>query len=123
MLKISDEGKVLSWGHGGHGQLGHSPIQNVKIPTVVEALAEEQVVYVACEGSSSATITATHVFVVYEYSLQLKQVQLDVDMLDNRKCALEVLMLTNPLVPTYAKKLDILMQSHSSTVKERNFDL
>ncbi|KAF9613356.1 hypothetical protein IFM89_007434 [Coptis chinensis] len=65
----------------------------------------------------------SHVKVPLQLLSLLKQVQLDVDMLDNRKCALEVLMLTNPLVPTYAKKLDILMQSHSSTVKERSFDL
>ena len=54
---ISDEGKVLSWGHGGHGQLGHSSIQNQKIPLIIEALADKRVVYIACEGSSSAAIT------------------------------------------------------------------
>ncbi|XVF31739.1 hypothetical protein REPUB_Repub17cG0018200 [Reevesia pubescens] len=56
-LALTDEGKVLSWGHGGHGQLGHSSIQNQKIPVVIEALADKRVVYIACGGSSSAAIT------------------------------------------------------------------
>ncbi|KAI3853341.1 hypothetical protein MKX03_021895 [Papaver bracteatum] len=56
-LALTDEGKVLSWGHGGHGQLGHSSIENQKVPLLIEALAEENVVYVACEGSTSAAIT------------------------------------------------------------------
>lgn len=54
---ILDEGKVLSWGHGGHGQLGHSSIQNQKVPATIEALADKRVVYIACGGSSSAAIT------------------------------------------------------------------
>ncbi|KAF8412656.1 hypothetical protein HHK36_000624 [Tetracentron sinense] len=56
-LALTDEGKVLSWGHGGHGQLGHYSNQNQKVPIVVEALAEERIVYIACGGSSSAAIT------------------------------------------------------------------
>jgi hypothetical protein len=48
---------VLSWGHGGHGQLGHSSIQNQKVPLLIEALSNEHVVYIACGGSSSAAIT------------------------------------------------------------------
>lgn len=56
-LALTDEGTVLSWGHGGHGQLGLSSIQNQKIPAVVEALADERVIYIACCGSSSAAIT------------------------------------------------------------------
>lgn len=56
-LFISDEGKVLSWGHGGHGQLGNSSVQNQKTPTTVKALTDERVIYIACGGSSSAAIT------------------------------------------------------------------
>lgn len=48
---------MFSWGHGGHGQLGHSSIQNEKVPTVVEALANEHVIFIACGGSTSAAIT------------------------------------------------------------------
>lgn len=56
-LALTGEGKVLSWGHGGHGQLGNSSIQSQKTPTVVEALTDERVIYIACGGSSSAAIT------------------------------------------------------------------
>ncbi|PON38742.1 Regulator of chromosome condensation 1/beta-lactamase-inhibitor protein II [Parasponia andersonii] len=56
-LALTDDGKVFSWGHGGHGQLGHSSISNQKIPAVIEALANEHAVYIACGGSSSAAIT------------------------------------------------------------------
>ncbi|KAK3006187.1 hypothetical protein RJ639_015803 [Escallonia herrerae] len=56
-LALSDEGKVFSWGHGGHGQLGHSSTQSRSIPMTIEALADEKVVYIACGGSSSAAIT------------------------------------------------------------------
>ncbi|KAH9624030.1 hypothetical protein KSS87_008623 [Heliosperma pusillum] len=58
-LALTDDGKVLSWGHGGHGQLGHSSIQSQKVPTMIEALAEERIVSIACGGSSSAAVTET----------------------------------------------------------------
>lgn len=56
-LALTDEGKVLSWGHGGHGQLGHSSTQSQKIPVPIDSLADEKVVYIACGGSSSAAVT------------------------------------------------------------------
>ncbi|KAL0301742.1 UNVERIFIED_CONTAM: RCC1 domain-containing protein RUG3, mitochondrial [Sesamum radiatum] len=56
-LALTDKGEVLSWGHGGHGQLGHSSLHSRKIPEPVEALANERVSYIACGGSSSAAIT------------------------------------------------------------------
>ncbi|KAJ0089289.1 hypothetical protein Patl1_33144 [Pistacia atlantica] len=56
-LTLTDEGKVLSWGYGGHGQSGHSSTENQKVPAVIEALADERVVYIACGGSSLAAIT------------------------------------------------------------------
>ncbi|KAJ0088857.1 hypothetical protein Patl1_33080 [Pistacia atlantica] len=43
-LALTDEGKVLSWRYGGHGQLGHSSTENQKVPVVIE----ERVVYIAC---------------------------------------------------------------------------
>jgi hypothetical protein len=57
LIILADEGKVLSWGFGGHGQLGHSSIQSQKIPAVIDALADQRVIYIACGGSSSAAIT------------------------------------------------------------------
>lgn len=69
MFNISDEGKVLSWGHGGHGQLGNSSVQNQKTPTVVKALTDERVIYIACGGSSSAAITGKMILVFFATAL------------------------------------------------------
>ncbi|KAF3793343.1 E3 ubiquitin-protein ligase [Nymphaea thermarum] len=52
-----DKGKVLTWGHGRQGQLGHGSKQNGEIPKEVEGLLGEHIVYVACGSSSSAAIT------------------------------------------------------------------
>ncbi|WOL03353.1 ultraviolet-B receptor UVR8 [Canna indica] len=56
-LALTDTGKVLSWGHGGQGRLGYPSVQNQKVPLVIEALAHEHIVHIACGGSSSAAIT------------------------------------------------------------------
>ncbi|KAL7142330.1 hypothetical protein ABFS83_08G116600 [Erythranthe nasuta] len=56
-IALTDRGKVLSWGHGGHGQLGHSSLHSRKVPEPVEALANERITFIACGGSSSAAIT------------------------------------------------------------------
>ncbi|CAM8906638.1 unnamed protein product [Rhodiola kirilowii] len=56
-LALTDDGKVLSWGHGGHGQLGHSNIQSQPVPTVIESLTDQCIVYIACGGASSAAVT------------------------------------------------------------------
>ncbi|XP_062026941.1 RCC1 domain-containing protein RUG3, mitochondrial isoform X1 [Rosa rugosa] len=67
-IALTDEGKVLSWGHGGHGQLGNSSVQNQKTPTVVKALTDERVIYIACGGSSSAAITDTGKLYMWGYT-------------------------------------------------------
>ncbi|BAT09398.1 RCC1 domain-containing protein RUG3, mitochondrial [Oryza sativa Japonica Group] len=56
-LALTDEGVVLSWGHGGHGQLGHPTLQNHRVPLAIKALSEERIVYIACGGSTSAAIS------------------------------------------------------------------
>ncbi|KAL8511301.1 hypothetical protein ACS0TY_017924 [Phlomoides rotata] len=56
-LALTDTGEVLSWGHGGNGQLGHASLHSRKVPEPVEALTNERVTYIACGGSSSAAIT------------------------------------------------------------------
>ncbi|KAL2906845.1 RCC1 domain-containing protein RUG3 mitochondrial [Bienertia sinuspersici] len=58
-LALTEGGKVLSWGHGGHGQLGHSSNKNQKVPTLIEALVDEHVISIACGGSTSAAVTET----------------------------------------------------------------
>ena len=54
---FTDVGEVLSWGHGGHGQLGHPTLQNHRLPLAIKALSEERIVYIACGGSTSAAIS------------------------------------------------------------------
>ncbi|KAL6561461.1 RCC1 domain-containing protein rug3, mitochondrial [Orobanche minor] len=61
-LALTDNGEVLSWGHGGHGQLGNSSLHGRKVPEPVEALDKERVTFIACGGSSSAAITEAPVF-------------------------------------------------------------
>lgn len=68
---ILEDGKVLSWGHGGHGQLGHSSIQNQKVPTMIEALADECVVSIACGGSASAAVTGYSLLIFSFHVLRL----------------------------------------------------
>lgn len=54
----------MSWGHGGHGQLGHSSLENQKIPAVIKALADQRVIYIACGGSTSAAVTGEMIYCV-----------------------------------------------------------
>lgn len=63
---ISDDGKVFSWGYGGHGQLGHSFTQNQKVPMVIEALADEFVTHIACGGSTSAAVTGKRSYIILD---------------------------------------------------------
>ena len=53
----------MSWGHGANGQLGHSSLDDTKVPTEIEALADKRVVYVACGGSTSAAVTGETVYI------------------------------------------------------------
>jgi len=57
LTTVTDEGEVLSWGHGGHGQLGHPTLQNHRIPLAIKALSDERIVHIACGGSTSAAIS------------------------------------------------------------------
>lgn len=62
MLWLAEDGKVLTWGHGGHGQLGHGDLANVKTPKVVEALEGQRAVSVACGGAWTTAVTGTAVW-------------------------------------------------------------
>lgn len=57
LTAVTDEGEVLSWGHGGHGQLGHPTLQNHRVPLAIKALSDERIVHIACGGSTSAAIS------------------------------------------------------------------
>ncbi|KAI5066009.1 hypothetical protein GOP47_0018633 [Adiantum capillus-veneris] len=56
---LTAEGRVLTWGRGGDGQLGHGSWDNGRTPKVVEALAHLRVAYIACGSFSTAVITET----------------------------------------------------------------
>eukprot|EP00250_Pteridium_aquilinum_P009461 c18682_g1_i1 orf=304-1719(-) len=56
---LTADGRVLTWGRGGNGQLGHGSWNNGRTPEVVEALAHIRVVYIACGSFSTAAITET----------------------------------------------------------------
>lgn len=58
---LTEDGRVLTWGRGGDGQLGHGSWDNGRAPRVVEALAGLRVVYIACGSASTAAITDTGV--------------------------------------------------------------
>jgi alpha-tubulin suppressor-like RCC1 family protein len=60
---VTDDGKVLTWGRGGDGQLGHGSWGNGKTPQVVEALAHLRIVYIACGSFSTAAITGKYLIV------------------------------------------------------------
>ncbi|KAL3696795.1 hypothetical protein R1sor_010871 [Riccia sorocarpa] len=54
---LTADGKVLTWGHGGHGQLGHEGLESAREPAIVESLADRRVVSIACGGAWTAAVT------------------------------------------------------------------
>jgi hypothetical protein len=57
LSSATEDGKVLTWGHGRHGQLGHGDLNSAKVPTLVKALERHHVVFVACGSSWTAAVT------------------------------------------------------------------
>ena len=57
-LARDSEGRLLSWGWGVHGQLGHGGIEDWARPGVVRALARHRVVGLAAGYAHSAVLTA-----------------------------------------------------------------
>eukprot|EP00850_Spirogloea_muscicola_P019419 SM000190S04855 [mRNA] locus=s190:46523:47299:- [translate_table: standard] len=53
---LDRDGRVWTWGHGGHGQLGHGSLASGE-PAVVQALQNVKVVAVACGGAWTAAVT------------------------------------------------------------------
>lgn len=51
---------LASWGNGDFGRLGHgSPCLSELKPRVINGLAEQEVVQVACGGAHTAIVTGT----------------------------------------------------------------
>lgn len=63
----AEEGKVWTWGRGGHGQLGHNSLKTENLPKVVEEISGKKVVKVSCGGLWTAAVTGTFfcAFIIY----------------------------------------------------------
>nr|XP_026484631.1 probable E3 ubiquitin-protein ligase HERC2 isoform X1 [Vanessa tameamea] len=57
-LALTADGKVYSWGEGEDGKLGHGNRITLEAPRLIESLAGERVVGIACGSAHSACVTA-----------------------------------------------------------------
>ncbi|CAL9767775.1 unnamed protein product [Musa acuminata subsp. burmannicoides] len=53
---LTIRGEVFTWGKGANGRLGHGDIEDRKTPTLVEALKDRAVKYIACGANFTAVI-------------------------------------------------------------------
>ncbi|OMJ91358.1 hypothetical protein SteCoe_6154 [Stentor coeruleus] len=50
MASVTNEGKVMTWGYGGSGCLGHGDTRSYKMPTLVNSIFQERFIYLECGG-------------------------------------------------------------------------
>ncbi|OMJ90715.1 hypothetical protein SteCoe_6891 [Stentor coeruleus] len=61
---VTNNGKVLTWGHGSSGCLGHGNKESLYVPSLIESLSSQNIVYIECGGYHNAAITGQgHVWV------------------------------------------------------------
>uniref|UniRef100_A0A1J3EEK1 Putative E3 ubiquitin-protein ligase HERC1 n=3 Tax=Noccaea caerulescens TaxID=107243 RepID=A0A1J3EEK1_NOCCA len=53
---LTSRNEVYTWGKGANGRLGHGDLEDRKVPTLVEALKERHVKYIACGSNYTAAI-------------------------------------------------------------------
>ncbi|KAL5846268.1 hypothetical protein ACOSQ3_009792 [Xanthoceras sorbifolium] len=53
---LTSRNEVYTWGKGANGRLGHGDVEDRKSPTLVEALKDRHVKYIACGSNYSAAI-------------------------------------------------------------------
>ncbi|KAJ7974087.1 Regulator of chromosome condensation (RCC1) family with FYVE zinc finger domain-containing protein [Quillaja saponaria] len=53
---LTSRNEVYTWGKGANGRLGHGDVEDRKIPTLVEALKDRHVKYIACGSNYTAAI-------------------------------------------------------------------
>ncbi|KAK6940018.1 FYVE zinc finger [Dillenia turbinata] len=53
---LTSRNEVYTWGKGANGRLGHGDIEDRKSPTLVEALKDRHVKYIACGSNYTAAI-------------------------------------------------------------------
>ncbi|CAG9311706.1 unnamed protein product [Blepharisma stoltei] len=54
---VTSDGKVLTWGYGSSGCLGHGDTNTYVTPTLINSLFQEIIVYLECGGYHNAAIT------------------------------------------------------------------
>ncbi|KAL6522120.1 hypothetical protein OROMI_031997 [Orobanche minor] len=59
---MTSKNEVYTWGKGGNGSLGHGDIEDKKTPTLVEALKDKHVKFIAC-GSNYMSAVCIHKWV------------------------------------------------------------
>jgi hypothetical protein len=60
-MALDNEGKVLSWGSGQNGKLGHSSEENISVPCYIPELEDTKIIAIAagCEHSAAISIDGT----------------------------------------------------------------
>ncbi|PKI57456.1 hypothetical protein CRG98_022107 [Punica granatum] len=53
---LTSKNEVYTWGKGANGRLGHGDLEDRKTPTLVEALKDRHVKYIACGSNYTAAI-------------------------------------------------------------------
>ncbi|XP_018445631.2 PH, RCC1 and FYVE domains-containing protein 1 [Raphanus sativus] len=53
---LTSRNEVYTWGKGANGRLGHGDLEDRKLPTLVEALKDRHVKYIACGSNYTAAI-------------------------------------------------------------------
>ncbi len=53
---LTSRNEVFTWGKGANGRLGHGDVEDRKTPTLVEALKDRHVKYIACGSNYTAAI-------------------------------------------------------------------
>ncbi|GFP80175.1 ultraviolet-b receptor uvr8 [Phtheirospermum japonicum] len=66
---LTSKNEVYSWGKGANGSLGHGDIEDKKTPTLIEALRDKNVKFIAC-GSNYTSAICLHKWVSGAEQLQ-----------------------------------------------------
>ncbi|KAK4859474.1 hypothetical protein QYF36_008090 [Acer negundo] len=56
IVVLTSKNEVYTWGKGANGRLGHGDVEDRKSPTLVEALKDRNVKYIACGSNYSGAI-------------------------------------------------------------------
>lgn len=57
MAAVTKDGKVLTWGHGSSGCLGHGNKESLYVPSMIESLCPHKIMYIECGGYHNAAVS------------------------------------------------------------------